>query len=151
MYKRRVLIVDDSVVIRRSLTDALSRDPQLEVVGSAPTGRVAMMKISLVCPDIVVLDVEMPEMSGLDTLAAIRHAHPQLPVIMLGVSTAQGAAATLDALTLGARDYVTKPDTNSNDGLRVLSNELISKMQEWFPDASLKELVRSSRQPVPTA
>jgi two-component system chemotaxis response regulator CheB len=152
MSRRRVLIVDDSVVIRRSLTDALSRDSHLEVVGSAPTGRVAMMKMAIVRPDIVALDVEMPEMSGLDTLTAIRQVYPELPVIMLSVPTDRGAAATLDALTLGARDYVTKPadGTNSKDSLRVLSDELISKIQGCFPDASQDVLSGNSRKAVPT-
>ena len=151
MFKPRVLIVDDSVVIRRSLTDALSHDPHLEAVGSAPTGRVAMMKIALVRPDIVVLDVEMPEMNGLETLAAIRQAYQQLPVIMLSVPTDRGAAATLDALTLGARDFVTKPDSNSNDSLSVLSNELISKIQGCFSGASRDVPVGDSRKPGPAA
>jgi two-component system, chemotaxis family, protein-glutamate methylesterase/glutaminase len=153
MSKPRVLIVDDSVVIRRSLADSLSCDPRVEVVGSAPTGRVAMMKIALVRPDIVALDIEMPNMSGLETLAAIRQAYPQLPVIMLGVPTDQGAAAILDALTLGARDYVTKPlnAASSNDSLRLLGMELISKIQGCFPHASQDVPVASSRGPVSTA
>jgi len=74
MLKRRVLIVDDSVVIRRSLADALSRNPGLEIVGSAPSGRIALMKLPLLHPDVLILDVDMPDMSGVETLAAIRKA-----------------------------------------------------------------------------
>src|ERR1700735_254629 len=106
MPKTRMLIVDDSVVIRRLLANALARDPDLEVVGSASNARIALMKIPLLHPDVVTLDVEMPGLDGLEALAAIRKLSPQLTVIMLSVPTDRGVAATLDALTLGAKDYV---------------------------------------------
>lgn len=109
MSKIRVLIVDDSVVIRRIVSDVLTADPELEVVGTAANGRIAMAKIPQVNPDIITLDVEMPEMDGLETIAAIRKLYPRLPVIMFSTLTQRGAATTLDALTLGASDYVTKP------------------------------------------
>jgi two-component system chemotaxis response regulator CheB len=83
MSKKRILIVDDSVVIRRSLANALARDADLEVVGSASNGRIALMKIPLLRPDVVTLDVEMPDMDGLQALAEIRKRYPQLPVIMI--------------------------------------------------------------------
>ncbi len=126
MPKKRVLIVDDSVVIRRSLADALSRNPGIEVAGSAPSGRIALMKIPLLHPDVVVLDVDMPEMDGVETLAAIRKASPEIAVIMLSVSTEEGAAATLEALSLGARDYLLKPEAAviPGDGIQVLGSEL---------------------------
>src|SRR6266852_5624872 len=110
MRKLRLLIVDDSPVIRRALTAALSREPDLEVAGAASNGRIALMKIPLLHPDVVVLDIEMPEMNGLDALTAIRHTYPTLPVIMLNVPTPSGATATVDALTRGANDYVMKPE-----------------------------------------
>ncbi len=111
MYTRkiRVLLVDDSVVVRRLLTQMLSSDPALEVVGAASNGKIALARIPLLKPDIVILDVEMPEMNGLETLAAIRNTDKRLPVIMFSTLTARGASATLDALALGATDYVTKP------------------------------------------
>src|SRR3990172_7926172 len=99
MPTRRLLLVDDSVVIRHGLTAALADAPGIEVAGSAASGRVALMKIPLLQPDVVALDVEMPGMDGLETLAAIRQACPRLPVIMLNVPTPDGAAATIDALT----------------------------------------------------
>jgi len=109
MPKIRVLIVDDSVVIRRILADSLAGDPDLEVVGTAADGKIALAKITQVNPDIVTLDMEMPVMDGLETLAALRKTHPKLPVIMFSTLTERGAAATLDALARGANDYVTKP------------------------------------------
>jgi len=109
MPKIRVLIVDDSVVIRRLLTDALAGDPDIEVVGTAASGKIALAKITQVSPDVVTLDVEMPEMDGIQTLIQIRKTWTRLPVIMFSTLTERGAASTLDALTHGASDYVTKP------------------------------------------
>lgn len=109
MSKIRVLIVDDSVVVRTRVSKILSLDPELEVVGVAANGNIALAKIPQVNPDAIVLDVEMPEMNGLETLVAIRESYPKLPVIMFSTFTRAGATATLDALALGATDYATKP------------------------------------------
>lgn len=109
MRKIRVLVVDDAVVVRRIVSEVLRSDPDLEVAGTAATGAIALAKIPQVNPDVVTLDVEMPEMDGLQTLAAIRKHYPHLPVIMFSSLTERGAGVTLDALTLGAADYVTKP------------------------------------------
>lgn len=130
MAKARLLLVDDSVVIRRALTDALSREPDVEVAGSAANGRVALMKIPLLRPDVVALDLDMPGMDSLETLAAIRQEHPRLPVIMLNAPTTRGVAATVDALTRGATDYVVKPDVAvpSDEALKVLARELAAKI-----------------------
>jgi two-component system chemotaxis response regulator CheB len=127
----RVLVVDDSAVIRKVLCDGLPPDTALEVVGTAANGRIALAKIPLVNPDIVTLDVEMPEMDGLETLAALRKIYPKLPVIMFSTVTERGAAITLDALALGASDYVTKPNnTGSLEAtLRQLRAELIPKIK----------------------
>ena len=105
----RVLVVDDAVVIRKIVTDVLGEDPEIEVVGTAANGRIALQKITQVNPDILTLDVEMPEMDGLETLKQLRATYPQLPVIMFSTLTERGASTTIDALTLGASDYVTKP------------------------------------------
>ncbi len=109
MRKIRVLVVDDAVVVRRMLTDVLAADPELEVVGAAANGRIALQKIPQVNPDIVTLDVEMPELNGLETVSEIRKTWPKLPVIMFSTLTERGGAATLDALSRGASDYVAKP------------------------------------------
>src|SRR5258707_15642593 len=109
MSKLRILIVDDSVVVRRVLSSVLSSDPDLEVAGSAPNGRIALSKIPQVNPDLVTLDIEMPELDGLATLPELRKTYPKLPVIMFSTLTEKGAVATLNALSLGASDYVTKP------------------------------------------
>src|SRR5438876_6444943 len=111
MGKIRILIVDDSVVVRRMLADMVSTDPTLEVAGTAPNGRIALAKLPQVNPDLVLLDVEMPEMNGLETLAALRKSYPKLPVIMFSRFTRRGAVVTLEALALLASDYVTMPES----------------------------------------
>ena len=109
MRKVRVLVVDDAVVVRRMLTDILSSDPEIEVAGTAPNGRIALARIPQTNPDLITLDIEMPEMDGLETLKKIRETYKDLPVIMFSTLTQRGAGETLDALALGANDYVTKP------------------------------------------
>jgi two-component system, chemotaxis family, protein-glutamate methylesterase/glutaminase len=110
MSKIRVLIVDDSVVVRRLLGDALRADPAIEVAGIAPNGQIALARLPQLTPDLVTLDLEMPDMDGLATLRAIRAAYPALPVLMVSRYTQRLARATLDALALGASDYLTLPD-----------------------------------------
>lgn len=134
MPKRRVLIVDDSVVIRRALTAALSREQGLEVAGSASSGRIALMKIPLLHPDLVALDTDMPGMSGLETLTAIRRTYPGLPVIMLEGRVAGRTVDAADALKLSANDYVLKPHAAvpSDEELKALSDALVSKVAAHF-------------------
>ncbi|MBI1761627.1 MAG: chemotaxis response regulator protein-glutamate methylesterase [Acidobacteria bacterium] len=135
MQKIRVLIVDDAVVVRRMVADTLATDPQLEVVATAANGRIALAKLNQVKPDILVMDVEMPELDGLETLKELRKTHPRLPVIMFSTLTERGAAATLEALTLGANDYVTKPANVGSVAvaLQRLRDELIPKIKGLCP------------------
>ncbi len=126
----RILVVDDSLVTRRVLSDTLSGDPALEVVATASDGQIALAKIPLLKPDLITLDVEMPVMDGLETLAAIRKLYPRLPVIMFSALTERGAAATLDALALGASDYAAKPsNTSPADAVECIRFELIPKIK----------------------
>lgn len=132
MSKIRVLVVDDAVVFRRLVADELAMDPALEVAGVAQNGRVALAKLPQVNPDLVILDIEMPELDGLATLREIRKLHPKLPVIMFSALTERGAEATLDALALGATDYFTKPTSSSGPeaSLKVIRDELIPAIKE---------------------
>jgi two-component system, chemotaxis family, protein-glutamate methylesterase/glutaminase len=127
----RVLVIDDSVVIRKLLGDCLASDPDIEVVATASRGHIGLARLSQVQPDLITLDVEMPEMSGLDTLREIRRTHPRLPVIMFSSATERGAATTMDALSLGASDYVTKPSSTGSaaDALERVRSELIPKIK----------------------
>lgn len=112
--KVRVLVVDDSVVMRRVLAEAIASDPELEVAGYAANGEIALSLLDRLSPDAVTLDVEMPVMNGLSTLHAIRASGRRLPIIMFSTLTNRGTEATIDALAAGASDYVAKP-SGTND------------------------------------
>src|ERR1700748_518945 len=107
----RVLIVDDSATIRHLLTQILSRDPDIEVIGSAPEPAVARQMIKDLNPDVLTLDVEMPNMNGLQFLEKIMRLRP-MPVVMVSTLTEEGAEVTLDALAMGAVDFYPKPTRN---------------------------------------
>lgn len=133
--KIRVLVVDDSVVIRKILTDTLSADPGIEVVSTAQNGKIGLAKISQCQPDVITLDVEMPVMNGLEALAEIRKTYQKLPVIMFSTLTESGAAATLDALALGASDYATKPSNTGSPlaAIEAVRCELVPKIKALCP------------------
>jgi len=152
MRNRRLLIVDDSTLIRRAVTAAFSDQPGLEVVGAASSGRIALMKIPLLQPDIVLLDISMPDMDGIETLAAIRQIEPRLPVIILNVPTALGAAATLGALIHGATDFVMKPDGEvpSDAALKVFLDELVTKVGLWCPVGVHRPMLVAAKPAVPS-
>ncbi|MFP4148183.1 MAG: chemotaxis response regulator protein-glutamate methylesterase [Nitriliruptoraceae bacterium] len=130
MMRTRVLVVDDAVVVRRIVTTVLSEEPGLEVVGTAPNGRIALQKIEQLNPDLVTLDVEMPVMDGLETLKALRKRHPRLPVIMFSTLTERGAAVTMEALMSGANEYVTKPANvgSVTEAMERIRQELVPKI-----------------------
>ncbi|MDT7856050.1 chemotaxis response regulator protein-glutamate methylesterase [Rubrivirga sp. S365] len=127
----RVLIVDDTVIVRKLVSDVLEADPEITVAATAPNGRVALQKVPMVAPDVVVLDVEMPVMGGLETLRVLRDEHPHLPVIMFSSLTERGASTTLDALALGARDYVAKPTNTSGilEAREQVREQLVPKVK----------------------
>ncbi len=128
--KKRVLIVDDAVVVRRVLSDAIAKDHALEVAGTASNGRLALAKFTSLKPDIILLDIEMPEMDGLETVRELRKINKRIPIIMFSTLTEHGATATLEALTLGATDYVTKPSNTDMEGTAdTVFGELIPKIR----------------------
>jgi two-component system chemotaxis response regulator CheB len=131
MPDARVLITDDSVVIRRLLSRIIEEEPGLEVAGVAQNGRIALSKIDRLAPDLVVMDIEMPEMNGLEALEELRKTHPSLPVVMFSTLTKRGASSTLDALALGASDYLTKPDTGGGvtAAMEVVRGQLVPKIR----------------------
>ncbi|WP_299343675.1 chemotaxis response regulator protein-glutamate methylesterase [uncultured Pseudoxanthomonas sp.] len=124
----RVLIVDDSAVVRQILTEILSRDPGIEVVGSAADPLLARDKIKRLNPDVMTLDVEMPRMDGLAFLENVMRLRP-MPVVMISSLTERGADTTLQALSLGAVDFVSKPKLDVASGLQAYSDEIIAKVK----------------------
>ena len=127
----RIMLVDDSVVIRRLLADTLQGDPEIVVCGTAGDGLAALEKLEGFQPDAIVLDIEMPRLDGIGTLRELRKKRPRLPVVMFSTLTERGAAATLDALAAGANDYVTKPsNTGSYELARARVREtLVPKLK----------------------
>lgn len=153
MVKRRVMIIDDSVVARRAISNAIMATDDIEVAASAANGRIGLAKLERVKPDLVLLDVEMPEMDGLETLAAIRTEYPQLPVIMFSALTGRGAQITLEALALGANDYATKPTSSKGSMEDQLNTELFPKIRALCrakgapPSIDIEPAVERSRTP----
>ena len=131
MSKTRILVVDDSVVMRRLVCEALSTDPDLTILGTAANGRLAMEMVRQERPDLVLLDVEMPEMDGLQTVSALRALDPSIRTIMLSRFTRQGATVTVDALLRGASDHVYLPQNTNNREAMVsfLQEQLIPKLK----------------------
>ncbi len=144
----RVLVVDDAVVVRKTVSTVLTESPGIEVVGIAPNGKIALAKIPRLDPDIVILDIDMPEMDGLETLVEIRKSYGTLPVIMFSVLTERCASATMKALSLGANDYVTKPSNvdvvgSANDYIRA---ELVPKIKIFCRDVQAEKVDPASGQ-----
>ncbi len=130
MAQIKVMVVDDAVVFRKGISDALAGDPDVVVIGTASNGKLALQKMALSLPDLVILDVEMPEMDGLATVAEIRKLWPRLPVIMCSAHTTEGARVTLQALERGANDFVTKPVTSSvQESLAHFRHELLPRIK----------------------
>jgi two-component system chemotaxis response regulator CheB len=124
----RTLIIDDSALARDVLKKGLSRDPEIEVVGTAQDPYIGRDKIVYKKPDVVTLDIEMPRMDGLDFLRRLMPQYP-IPVIIVSALAAPGARATLEALQLGAVDFVLKPSSKIGTGLRDMLEELKSKIK----------------------
>ena len=110
----RVLVVDDSVVIRRLISTMIENEPELDLAGTAANGKIALAKLPQLKPDAITMDVEMPEMNGIEAARAITKSYPGIPIIMVSSLTRRGAEATLDALQAGASDYIAKPEGMTN-------------------------------------
>ena len=125
--KIRVLIVDDSALVRKLLRDVISGDPDMEVVGTASNGVEAIRAVAELEPDVVTMDIHMPEMDGLTALEYIMRKHP-LPVVMLSALAQKGATATLKALELGAVDFITKP-SHYPSAVKEVREEVVLKVK----------------------
>ena len=128
MSKIKVLIIDDSALIRKVLSEMLSADPAIEVIGTAVDPLIARDKIKLLNPDVVTLDVEMPRMDGITFLKNLMRLRP-MPVVMISTLTDAGADITLQALELGAVDFVSKPKIDVNEAIKEYSEEITEKVK----------------------
>ncbi|MDT4288311.1 chemotaxis response regulator protein-glutamate methylesterase [Methylomonas sp. MO1] len=147
MTKIKLLIVDDSALIRQMLTQIFNEAGDIEVVGTASDPIIAREKIKALNPDVLTLDVEMPRMDGLTFLRNLMRLRP-MPVVMISTLTEKGAEVTLDALALGAVDFVAKPKVDVSHGLRAYADEIIGKIR-MAAQAKVKAL-ETNRVDVPT-
>jgi two-component system, chemotaxis family, protein-glutamate methylesterase/glutaminase len=147
----RVLVTDDTAIIRRMVTDVLGEYDDIEVVGTAANGELALAAIERLKPDVVTLDVEMPVLDGLETLLKLRKVRKDLPVIMFSSLTEAGASATLDALANGANDYVMKPSATRNraEALDAVRSSLIPLLRLWGRPGARRRAAAPA--PAPTA
>ena len=125
--KIRVLVVDDSALMRQFISDILCSDPRIEVAGTARDGKDALAQIQTLKPDVVTMDVEMPNMDGLTALEEIMRTNP-LPVIMVSSMTQEGAETTMRALALGCVDFIGKPSGSISLNIKTIGHEIIDKV-----------------------
>jgi two-component system, chemotaxis family, protein-glutamate methylesterase/glutaminase len=141
----RVLVVDDTVVYRKTVSDILAEIPDVEVVGTANNGKIAMMKIASLKPDLITLDIEMPEMNGLDVLRAMKTEAPDVGAIVLSTLTHKGGDLTIKALELGAFDYITKPETGSiEESKKTIKKILDLLLKSYSRHLEMKKILRGA-------
>jgi two-component system chemotaxis response regulator CheB len=142
----RILVVDDTVVYRKAVSDILAEIPGVEVVGTANNGKIAMMKIASLKPDLLTLDIEMPEMNGLDVLKAIKTEELNVGAIVLSTLTHKGGDLTIKALELGAFDYITKPETGSiEESKKEIKRSLSLLLKGFSRHLEVKNILKGTK------
>lgn len=150
MSPLRVLVADDSILFRRVMAEVLASLPDVEVVGQASNGRLAVQKVLELCPDLLTLDMEMPEMNGLAVLDALRRTGAPPMVIVVSALTKQGGHLTMQALQKGAFDFITKPDTaNAAVSREALRAELAPRLKAMELRLGVRGILRGSSAPAP--
>lgn len=149
MKPDRVLIVDDSSVFRQIISKALEPEPDIEVAATAANGVIALRMVERKSPDVVILDVEMPEMDGIETLRHIRQRWPEVKVIMFSARTSEGASSTFEALSLGASDFVTKPSGGTlQENVEAIQRELVPRVKALLDRPVQREVPKPVPAPV---
>ncbi len=147
--KIKVLVVDDTIVYRKAISDLLEELPEIEVVGVAHNGQIALSKIKQLKPDLLTLDIEMPVMDGLEVLEAINQQALNVSAIVVSTLTSEGGALTMKALDLGAVDFILKPGTSGiNESKQQLRSILFPLVKE-FQAGHIKQVARQAIQPKP--
>jgi len=152
MKKIRVLVVDDSVVIRKLLKTVIDANPDMEVLATAANGSIAIQKIERFVPDIITMDLDMPEVDGLEAVKRIRRQGNDMPIIMVSAMTTVGAQMTLDTLEAGADDFITKPGklNDFNDCINQLNQSLIPKIRALVPRDEINAFIEYIGEAEPT-
>lgn len=142
--KLKVLIVDDTIVYRKIVSDVLTEIPFVEVVGTAHNGKAALTKIASLKPDLLTLDIEMPEMNGLKVLEELKQRGSEVGVIMLSTLTLEGGALTMKALELGAFDFIPKPSADTMaENRQIVKNAMIPILKEFMRNRSIRSILHS--------
>ena len=143
----RVLVADDSVLFRRVMTDVLQSLPDVEVVGSAPNGKMAVQKVKELKPDLLTLDIEMPEMDGIAVLDALRQAKSDTMVVVVSALTQRGGRLTMKALEKGALDFITKPDsTGAEESRAAIARELTPRVKALAHRRTIRSILKTTPQ-----
>ncbi len=139
----RVLVVDDSAVFRRAIAEALATIPEVEVVGSAANGRIALQKVAELHPDLLTLDMEMPEMDGLSVLDALKESRSETSVMVISAVTQRGGRLTMQALEKGAFDFLTKPQGKSaEESMAMIAREIVPRMRAFAHRHQIRSILR---------
>jgi two-component system chemotaxis response regulator CheB len=140
----KILVVDDTVVYRKIVSDVLAELPDIEVVGTAHNGKAALLKIQTLKPDLLTLDIEMPEMNGIEVLDQIRKNNFQVGAVMLSTLTQKGGAMTMRALELGAFDFIPKPQSGTmSENREVVKAALVPILKAFNRNKGIKGLLSS--------
>jgi two-component system, chemotaxis family, protein-glutamate methylesterase/glutaminase len=142
----RVLVVDDTVIYRKIVSDVLAEVPGVEVVGTAFNGKSAMARIASLKPDLLTLDIEMPEMNGIETLERLQTAAPDVGAIMLSSLTREGGEMTMKALALGAFDFIPKPQHGSmEENMQAVREALVPMLKAFSRHREIKGILRGKQ------
>jgi len=139
----KVLVVDDTVVYRKIVSDILEEIPDVQVVGSAHNGKAAMLKVAALKPDLLILDIEMPEMTGIEVLEQLQATGADVGAIMLSTLTQEGGAVTMQALERGAFDFIPKPQSGTmTDNRSAVKNALIPMLKAYIRQRAVRKLLK---------
>jgi len=144
----KVLVVDDTIIYRKIVSDILSEIPDVDVAGTASNGKIALLKIETLKPHLIILDIEMPEMNGLEVLEHIKKEQLDVGAIILSTLTYEGGEMAISALELGAFDFIPKPDSGTAGENRLIIKEALFRVLKAFRRRQeIKNILKSGQLP----